>query len=150
MKKILNKNIVIIGLTFFVPGIIAFLCKNSFSIYKLLVRPKIAPPAIVFPIAWNILYLLMSIAYILVKNLDESNMKIYYFQLIINALWTPIFFVFKWYLFAALELVFLLIIVIYMTYKFYIDDKKTLYLLLPYMLWVTFALYLNLYISIHN
>jgi len=150
MKKFLNKNIVIIGLTFLIPGIIAILTRDSFKTYKLLVRPSFSPPAILFPIVWNILYLLMSIAAILVKNEDENNLKIYYLQLILNAIWTPIFFLFKLYYFALFELIILLLVVIYMTYKFYKYNKNTLYLLVPYILWLLYAFYLNLFVAIYN
>ena len=150
MKKILNKNIVIIGLTFFIPGIIAFFIKDTFSSYKMLVRPRFSPPAIAFPIAWNILYLLMSISLIIVKNDDEQNYRIYYLQLIFNALWTPIFFLFKLYYLALFELVILLFIVIYMTMKFYKNNKYIIYILIPYILWLVFALYLNFFVAIYN
>lgn len=150
MKKYLDKNVIIIGLTFLIPGIIAILARNSFSTYKMLVKPKFSPPAIVFPIAWNILYLLMSIAVIMVKNGDEKNLKIYYFQLLLNALWTPIFFLLKQYYLALLELIMLLLVVVYMTYKFYKYEKNTLYLLLPYILWLLFAFYLNFFVAIYN
>jgi len=150
MKKFLNKNIVIIGLTFLIPGIIAILTRDSFKTYKLLVRPSFSPPAILFPIVWNILYLLMSIAAILVKNEDENNLKIYYLQLILNAIWTPIFFLFKLYYLALFELIILLLVVIYMTYKFHKYNKNTLYLLIPYILWLLYAFYLNLFVAIYN
>lgn len=149
MKKILRKNIVIIGLTFLIPGIIAFLTKDSFKIYKSLNKPIFSPPSIVFPIAWNILYLLMSIAFIKVKD-DDENLYIYYIQLILNALWTPIFFLFKNYFLALVELIILFTLVIYMTFKFYKDDKVTFYLLLPYILWLGFAFYLNLFVFLYN
>jgi tryptophan-rich sensory protein len=149
MKNKLKNNFVIILLTFAIPGIIAFLLKDSFSSYKDLVQPKFAPPSIVFPIAWNILYLLMSIAFIIVKN-DDDNLKIYYFQLLLNALWSPIFFGLKNYFLALVELVILLVIIIYMTYKFYKDNKITIYFLIPYILWLLFALYLNYFVMIYN
>lgn len=149
MKKVLRKNIVIVGLTFLIPGIIAFLTKDSFKIYKSLNKPIFSPPSIVFPIAWNILYLLMSIAFIKVKD-DDENLYIYYIQLILNALWTPIFFLFKNYFLALVELIILFTLVIYMTFKFYKDDKVTFYLLLPYILWLGFAFYLNLFVFLYN
>ncbi|MCR5787850.1 MAG: tryptophan-rich sensory protein, partial [Bacilli bacterium] len=66
MKRILTNNIFIIGITFLLPGIIALITKDSFSTYKSLVQPKLSPPSILFPIIWSVLYLLMSIAFILV------------------------------------------------------------------------------------
>lgn len=149
MKKIFKKNIVIIGLTFLIPGITSFLIKNSFSTYKDLVQPKLSPPAFIFPIAWSILYLLMSIAAIFTKE-NEKCLKLYYIQLIFNILWTPIFFLFNNYLLALIDLIILLGLVIYMTYTFYKENSKTLYLLIPYILWLIFALYLNYFIFLYN
>lgn len=150
MKNFIKNNIVIIAITFLIPGIIALLTKDSFSIYKLLIRPKFAPPSIIFPIAWNIIYLLISIGVIIVKNDDENNLKIYFVQLILNALWSPIFFVLQNYFLALIELILLLLIVIYMTYKFYKDNKKTIYFNLPYVLWLIYAFYLNYYVFLYN
>ena len=150
MKKILKNNFVIVGLTFTIPGLLAIICKSSFSNYKDLIKPKLAPPSFIFPLVWSILYILMSIAIILVINKDDSNIKIYYIQLLLNALWTPIFFLFKMHLIALVELFILLITVIYMTYKYYINDKRSGYLLLPYTAWNLFAIYLNYFIVIYN
>lgn len=150
MKKFFKNSIVMIGLTFLLPGILALITKDSFSSYKELVQPKFAPPAFIFPIAWLILYILMSIAGVIAKNKDEDNIGIYYFQLILNAIWTPIFFYFKNYLLALIDLVVLLISVIIMIRKYKEYDKRTLYLLIPYLLWLLFALYLNFFIFIYN
>lgn len=149
MKKFLKKNIIIIGLTLLLPGIIAFLIRDSFSTYKDLVQPMFAPPSYLFPVAWTILYILMSIAAIFVKDNDKC-LKIYYIQLILNIIWTPIFFSFGNYLLALIDLIFLLLLVIYMTYLFYKENSKTIYLLIPYVLWLLFAGYLNLFIYQYN
>ena len=142
MKKFLKKNIIIIGLTLLLPGIVAFLIRDSFSTYKDLVQPMFAPP-------WTILYILMSIAAIFVKDNDKC-LKIYYIQLLLNIIWTPIFFSFGNYLLALIDLIFLLLLVIYMTYLFYKENSKTIYLLIPYVLWLLFAGYLNLFIYLYN
>ena len=149
MKSIFKKNIVIIGLTLVIPGIISFLIKDSFAMYKSLVQPKFSPPAYIFPIAWSILYILMSIATIMVKENDKC-LKIYYLQLFLNIIWTPIFFGFNNYLLGLIDLILLLGTVIYMTYIFYKEDNKTIYLLLPYVLWLLFALYLNYFVYLYN
>ena len=149
MKKFLKNGFVIVGLTILLPTIISLMIKDSFSVYKNLVQPKLAPPAILFPIAWSILYVLMSIAAVITKDNDRC-LKLYYFQLILNIIWTPIFFLFNNYLLALIDLIVLLINVIYMTYIFYKENNKTVYLLMPYILWLLFALYLNCFIYLNN
>lgn len=149
MKSIFKKNIVIVGLTLVIPGIISFLIKDSFAMYKSLVQPKFSPPAYIFPIAWSILYLLMSIAAIKTKE-NNKCLKLYYIQLVLNIIWTPIFFLFNNYFLALIDLFILLGTVLYMTYIFYKEDNKTIYLLLPYLLWLLFALYLNYFVYLYN
>jgi tryptophan-rich sensory protein len=149
MKKFLKKNIVIIGLTLLMPGIVAFLIRNSFSNYKSLVLPKLAPPSYIFPIMWSILYILMSISAIFTKNNDKC-LKVYYLQLIINVIWSPIFFYFGNYLLAMIDLIILFILVVYMMYLFYKEYDKTIYLLVPYVLWLIFAGYLNYFVYLYN
>lgn len=149
MKKFLKSNIVIIGLTILLPGIISLIIKDSFSIYKDLLKPKFSPPSYLFPVAWSILYILMSIAAIFVKE-NNKCLKTYYFQLFLNIIWTPIFFLFNNYLLALIDLFLLLGSVLYMTYLFYKENKKTIYLLIPYILWLLFALYLNYFVYLYN
>ena len=149
MKRILKNNFVILGLTFALPGIMALLIRNSFSVYNSLIQPKLAPPSYLFPLAWSILYFLMSIAIIFVKNNDKC-LKIYYIQLLFNIIWTPIFFLFSNYLLALIDLLVLLGTVIYMTYIFYKENKNIIILLIPYIFWLLFALYLNFFIVLNN
>ena len=54
-----------------VGGIIGFLTSN-FMDYQTLIQPPLAPPSIVFPIAWSILYLLIGIAYFLFRKLCST------------------------------------------------------------------------------
>ena len=82
-------------------------------------------------------------------NKDKA-IKIYAAQLIVNSIWTLIFFGFKLYLFAFIWLLLLLVLIIIMIYIFYKIKKVTLYLLLPYLIWVIFAGYLNFGIYLLN
>ena len=52
-------------------GIIGFLI-SGFMDYQDLVQPPLAPPSIVFPIAWTILYLLIGIAYFLFRKTSDD------------------------------------------------------------------------------
>ena len=122
--------------------------------YNNLNKPPLSPPGILFPIVWTILFILMGVSiYRIVRTNDfgVDSLKILYFvQLIVNALWTPIFFGLNAYLFAFIWLILLLILVIIMTIKFYYLDKTSAYLLIPYIIWLIFAGYLNFSIYILN
>ena len=114
--------------------------------YNMLQKPPIAPPGAVFPIVWTILYVLMGISYGILKTnnqTDEETDWIYYIQLAINALWSIIFFTFKWRLFAFVWIILLAVAVIAMIRKFYNKNKIAGLLQIPYILWVVFAAYLN-------
>lgn len=126
---------------------------SQFMDYNLLQKPFLAPPSIVFPIVWTILYITMGISYGILKskNLTDKEIDwIYYWQLAINALWSIIFFVFKWRFFALIWIILLVIAVIMMIVKFYAKDKTAGLLQIPYLLWVIFASYLNLAFYILN
>ncbi len=122
--------------------------------YNVLVKPPLAPPSIFFPIAWTIIYLLMGISfYILNKNTDTSielESFVYYLQLFINLLWSIIFFLLKWRLFAVIWILILDVTVILMIKLFYKRVKLSAYLNLFYLAWIIFATYLTIGIYILN
>ena len=134
-------------------GTVVGLITSGSMEYNTLIQPPLAPPAILFPIVWSILYVLMGVSYgILESNslVDSSINSIYYAQLFVNALWSFFFFVFEWRLFAFLWILLLLALVILMIIRFYEKNKITGLLQLPYLAWVTFAGYLNLAIYLLN
>ena len=133
-------------------GLVGLLISNSID-YESLIQPPLAPPSIVFPIVWSILYILMGVSYgILESNsLVDSNINtVYYLQLFVNALWSIFFFVFKWRLFSFIWIILLAILVIIMIIRFYNKNKVAGLLQIPYLLWVLFASYLNLSIYLLN
>ena len=147
--KIYIKSILI---PIIVGGIVGLLISNSID-YENLIQPPLAPPSIVFPIVWAILYILMGISYgILGSNslVDSKINTIYYLQLFVNALWSIFFFVLKWRLFSFIWIILLAILVIIMVVKFYKKNKVAGLLQIPYLLWVLFASYLNLSIYLLN
>jgi tryptophan-rich sensory protein len=127
---------------------------NGMKNYKSLVRPPLSPPAFVFPVAWTILYILMGISIYIVLNSKsdkkEEGKLIYYIQLVINALWSIIFFSFKEYFLAFTWLLMLIVFVILMLFIFYKINKKSAYINIPYLLWLFFAAYLNFGIFVLN
>ena len=124
---------------------------NNYSSFN---QPAFAPPAIVFPIVWTILYTLMGISsYIIIKS--NSNKKndalfIYGVQLIINLFWSIWFFVFRFYFLSFIWILLLIGFVVLMIKKFYTISKISAYLQIPYLLWLIFAAILNLSIWILN
>lgn len=135
-----------------VGGVIGLIISGSID-YDLLQKPPLAPPSILFPIMWTILYILMGISYGILKDKTLVNKEInliYYIQLFVNALWPIAFFVLKWRLFAFFWIILLAILIIIMIIKFYKKNKLSGLLQIPYLLWTLFATYLNLSIYLLN
>lgn len=133
-------------------GIVGFIISGSMD-YDTLQKPFLAPPSILFPIIWTILYILMGVSYgILESNslIDSKTNLIYYSQLIVNLLWTIFFFVLKWRLFSFIWIVLLVILVVLMIINFYSKNKIAGLLQLPYLIWSSFATYLTLFIYLLN
>ncbi len=133
-------------------GLVSFFIRNAID-YTSLVQPPLSPPKILFPIAWTILYLLIGLAYALYKrkNKDFTNTDIlYYLQLLVNGMWSIIFFLLKWRFMAILWIICLIVLVIILIRQFYHQNKTSAYLLIPYLLWILFACYLNIGIYLLN
>lgn len=133
-------------------SIVGLLTSGSMD-YEMLEHPPLAPPSLLFPIAWSILYVLMGISHGILKDeglTSPETESVYYAQLIVNLLWPVAFFVLRWRLFAFIWIVLLDILVIIMAVRFYRRHKTAGLLQLPYVAWVLFATYLNLGIYLLN
>ena len=147
--KIYFKSIII---PVIVGGIVGLII-SKFIDYNSIQKPPLSPPAILFPIIWTILYILMGVSYGILKSknlVDEEIDRIYYMQLAINALWPIFFFAFKWRLFSFVWIILLAFAVLLMIIKFYQKNKLAGLLQIPYLLWTIFATYLNLGVYILN
>lgn len=158
-KKKLNAIplIVSIGIPLILGGAVTLLIPNIQHIYDQLIKPVFAPPPIVFPIVWTILYVLMGIAAYKVyalkyEGIDSSSaIFVYGLQLLLNVLWSFIFFGFRLYGLAFLELVVLFLFVILTIVRFYKKaGAKVAALLIPYLIWLLYAGTLNFFIWMLN
>ena len=137
-------------------GFIGSLLGGNFSDYTAINKPIFSPPAVLFPIVWTILYILMGISSYLTYTSDateekkNSALSVYLIQLILNSLWSLIFFRFNLYLFAFIWIIFIIITVIVMIYKFIKIKPIAGYLQIPYLLWLIFASILNYNIFLLN
>ena len=139
-----------IAVPLLVGALSGFLTQNSMADFAMLQKPPLAPPGIIFPVVWTILYILMGAASYLVltsdaiqKDIDHA-ITVYGLQLILNFFWSIIFFNLEWYLAAFFWLVLLWFAVLYTLLLFRKISPPAALLLVPYLLWITFAGYLNL------
>lgn len=140
-----------------VGGISALLTSGSMDIYQSINNPPLAPPPIVFPIVWTILFTLMGISSAMIYNTEsaplpqrKSALYTYALSLIFNFFWSIIFFGGRAYLFAFIWLIILWILILGTIKKYLKINPLAAYLQIPYLLWVTFAGYLNFAIWILN
>lgn len=157
MWKKLKPYIISILIALGTGGLSAFLTKNSMEVYKNINQPPLAPPMILFPIVWLILFILMGISSAIIYTQRSTNPRealsgliIYGLQLIVNFFWSIIFFNMQAYLFAFIWLLLLLVLIIMMILQFRKISPLAAYLQIPYLLWVTFAGYLNIMIFLLN
>ena len=133
-------------------SLVSIVTKDSMNIYSQIDKPFFAPPPIVFIVVWTILYLLMGISsyriYMMKDQGKDTGTALFFYsiQLLLNYLWSFIFFSFRLYGLAFIELIILFVFIIITFIKFIKIDKIAGYLLIPYIAWCTFALLLNFFI----
>ena len=142
--------------------IISLFTRNAMTKFGRFNQPPLSPPAILFPIAWTILYVLMGLASYYIwkkghdsrkksdKSLSRTTLIIYAIQLAFNFVWTPLFFIFDLFWFAFVWLLIMWALVLALVIISYKISKPAFWMLLPYLLWCTFAAYLNCGIAILN
>lgn len=148
--------------------------------YVALQKPSFNPPNWIFAPVWTILFLLMGISLYLVWEKgfkvqdfeskqsgkkawnpvseklwsgswrEENAVAIFVLQLVLNILWSVIFFGLKLPAAAFSEILMLWAAIMYTIFNFYRISKPAAYLLIPYILWVSFATILNFSVAILN
>ena len=126
------------------------------SWYVFIQKPFFSPPNWIFTPIWLLLYTLMGISLFLVWNegFEKHDVKfaVYVFlgSLVLNSLWSIIFFGMKNILAAFFEICLLFFVLVFVFIRFYHIKKTAAYLLIPYILWVLFAGILNYSIFVLN
>lgn len=118
--------------------------RTSAAFYAILDRPVWAPPAWVFGPVWTMLYLLMAVAAWRVWRAAgwreaRGALGMYLLQLVGNALWTWLFFVWHDGPWASAEVLALWGAIAITVLMFRRHDGLAAALLLPYLAWVSFA-----------
>lgn len=117
--------------------------------YAALKKPSFTPPNWVFSPVWITLFVLMGIAAFLVWNKGLSDQKvrialsIFSVQLILNVLWSAMFFGLRSPLAGLIEIAVLWIAILLTILYFFRVSNTAGMLLIPYILWVSFAAVLN-------
>ncbi|MDF0715203.1 tryptophan-rich sensory protein [Muricauda sp. 334s03] len=150
----MKKRIVYIAISVLVCLVIGFLSSiaTQSSVndwYVTLSKPSFTPPNYLFAPVWTALYILMGIAAGIVWSKGYHHIWVktalyhFVFQLLLNALWSIVFFGLK-NPFAGMVVILALLTMIILTIKWFrVISKPAALLLVPYVLWVGFAAALN-------
>lgn len=124
--------------------------------YASLNKASFNPPNWLFGPAWTVLYILIGVSLFLVLNskIENKNKRIaliiFFAQIILNMLWSIVFFGIKSPIAAFINIIFLWISILLNIISFYKINKTSGLILIPYLCWVTFAGLLNLFVVILN
>ena len=148
-KMSIGTLIISLFIPMLIGGISASLSAQGMAMYGSMNKPPLSPPAWVFSVAWTILYLMMGLAsyFIIVSEADGRSKAMalifYGVQLLMNFMWSIVFFNLGAYLLAFIWLIIMWGMVIVCAFRFYSINRIATFLFIPYILWLTFAAYLN-------
>ncbi|MDE1150763.1 MAG: tryptophan-rich sensory protein [Azospirillaceae bacterium] len=120
--------------------------------YASLDKPSFNPPNWVFAPAWTLLYILIAIAgwRVCRRDCDDRPMRLWWIQLVLNFLWSPIFFAAHLPGLALAVIALLLVAILAFIATAWRQDRLAAVLFLPYAAWVAFATSLNTGIYVLN
>ena len=136
-------------------GLISGCISGMYGDDESFIRPEIYPPGWTFSVIWTILYTLMGISLYLVLISNNSKDKtaalmVFGLQLIMNFIWSPVFFIGSYYSAAFILLVAIFVSVLIMIWAFEKVNRLASSLQLPYVVWLCIALYLSYSVYVLN
>jgi len=120
--------------------------------YAGLQKPPFNPPNWIFAPVWFALYVLIAIAgwRTFMREPRGPAMKLWVAQMILNWLWSPVFFTLHWLWPAIAVIVAVLASIVAFVAVTWNRDRASALMFLPYAAWVSFASLLNLSIAVLN
>ena len=124
--------------------------------YFALEKSTLNPPNWIFGPVWTLLYVLMGLAFfgVIKEDRNKHNVKVasvrFLISLVLNLLWSIIFFALKSPVWAMIEILILLWVLVYVAYLFKPIKKLSFYFTIPYILWVAFASFLTFRVVVLN
>ncbi|MEG0627867.1 MAG: TspO/MBR family protein [Enterococcus sp.] len=125
------------------------------AIYAQLNKPPLAPPGSIVGIVWAVLYALIGLSLFLIIDSKERRKKTYAFslfgiQLVLNFIWSIIFFGGTHFWIASFISLLLLISIVLSIREFRFFSNVAVMCFIPYLLWIIFATYLSFGLAILN
>lgn len=129
-----------------------FQAESMVEWYPWLDKSVLTPPGIVFPIVWGVLYVCMgvSLGRLIEAGHDRVLFGIWGAQLVLNFLWSILFFTLRNPLLGMVDILLLDVLVFLYLAGARRYDRVASWLFVPYFVWLLLATYLNGYIYLYN
>lgn len=138
-------------------GLASFLISGDIkAAYLQLKAPPGSPPAWLFGVVWPILYIMMGLAIYFIQDSNLANSLkrtanvLFLIQLLLNFIWSPVFFRMGNFWLAVAVIILLDIAVMACTVYYWRLNKLSGILFAVYLIWILFATYLNIAFAIIN
>jgi tryptophan-rich sensory protein len=120
--------------------------------YQSLQKPFFNPPNWIFGPVWTTLYVMIGIAgaRTWIRKLMGTRMRLWFTQMVLNFLWSPIFFGMQSPTGGLVIIIPMLICIVAFITLTYSRDRISMWLFVPYAVWVAFATMLNASIVLLN
>lgn len=120
--------------------------------YQSLEKPFFNPPNWIFGPVWTALYVLIGVAgaRTWIRKPMGTRMRLWFTQMVLNFLWSPIFFGMQSPAGALIVIIPMLISILAFIALSYRRDRISMWLFVPYAVWVAFATVLNASIGMLN
>lgn len=129
----------------------SILSSNKYNYYNSLNLPFFAPPKIIFPIVWFVLFILIAYSVYKVYSMsDKTYKKVLFINYLSNQLFTILFFNLENLFLSFVDTVIVFMSSLYLYEATYNYDKAVSKYLIPYIIWNLFALILSLTITVMN
>jgi tryptophan-rich sensory protein len=132
---------------------------NSYNWYSTLIKPTWAPPSWLFGPVWTVLYAIIAFSFgtvfykVYTKQIPAIVALPFVLNLFFNSIFTPLQFGLKNNLYAAIDIIFVWITIVWFMYFVWTmapQIRWVVYANVPYLIWVSFATVLQLTITFLN
>lgn len=120
--------------------------------YAQLKKPAFTPPGWIFGPTWTLLYVLIGGTgwWLWQRARGEWPMKLWWTQLVLNFIWSPVFFGLREIGLGLAVILLLLVVILVFISTVWHRHRLTAWLFVPYAAWVAFASVLNTWIFAFN
>ena len=120
--------------------------------YQNLNKAPWTPSGWVFGAAWTTIMICFSIYMAILWEKIKLNKLLFIFisEVVLNVIWNPLFFHFKWINIALVSISLLTILITYMVISLRREMRLKTLLIFPYLIWIVIATSLNGYVVLYN